>query len=421
MALDRRKDRSIDMVLLASRELQASGDVEGAVSTIEKGLSAYGQEHRLLARFDALLKLPGTVRRGEEKERDLAELRGLHDRMKSTQDAPTVATMMEVSRAIAGKHPGDRDIESAFKAVEHAIDDRSQKENTTTGEPAVAAEPHQSQTTFPIHTEEPIPEVPVVLPEVHDPPPNLRKPFPTRSLLLVASLIIVIGIIGAAVLHMRHAQPAQPAPFQTEITVTSPIAGTQLFIDEKSQGALDLTPYKLTLPEGTHSIDARLPGFQYTGPKTLNISRSDSAPPAISLTLEPLKSVLRIVTDLQKAFLDSQPLKLDGTSGEIDDGHHLLTFSDPLNGNITLEFDLNAGHVPMVTRFPDSRVLVVAVATLEKSGQVRANSKVLKAGLNDSTVQDLGEEGLTLNDLKADHAHRAPSGRQSEFSSNGVH
>ena len=77
MVLDRRKDRATDLVLSSSRELQAAGDVSAALALLEKGLALHGDEPRLLARKEALLKLLSGGRRPEEKQKDLAEMRDL--------------------------------------------------------------------------------------------------------------------------------------------------------------------------------------------------------------------------------------------------------------------------------------------------------------------------------------------------------
>src|SRR6267143_1168346 len=85
MILERQRERAVDLILSRSREVQASGDIDAALTVIEKGLVSYPDERRHVQRKDALVKIVGPAKRPEEKEKDLNEMRELKNQMREAQ------------------------------------------------------------------------------------------------------------------------------------------------------------------------------------------------------------------------------------------------------------------------------------------------------------------------------------------------
>ena len=62
-----------------------------------------------------------------------------------------------------------------------------------------------------------------------------------------------------------------------------------------------------------------------------------------------------------------------------------------------LEFDMNAGQLPVIRKVASPQTLVVAVATLGERGQLSSSSKALKVSVNGQDAQEVGEQAVLPN------------------------
>jgi len=408
MALDRRKESAINLILSGSREQQAAGDINGALESVEKGLLAHGSEPRLLARKEVLQKLMETATRSDVKERDLAELHILQDRMKSVNDQVTMISIMDMSRAIAGKHPGDPQFESLLKASEGVWDaakeDRRVSElETMQFEPAAAAKGAGAVPPV-IAKPDSVQEAPSEAPDSVQVEPVRSRSSKTKVLIgagVAAAILLVVVLLK--ILHVNS--PAKPlGPFETEASLTATIPGAHILVNDEDKG---VAPLKLTLKEGTYRINAALDGYGSEGDSTLTIGRNDTSGHSVEIALKPLPPLFRLLTDIKnvkEVQLDGLALTMDATGiqpAEIANGSHTLKIVNARGDATTIEFEMAEAMPPKVTKFSGSRNTVMAVATLMANGQIYANADSLKASFNGSQEQDVTETGLKLEGLKA--------------------
>ncbi len=151
--------------------------------------------------------------------------------------------------------------------------------------------------------------------------------------------------------------------------------------------------------EGDVKSDAALPG-SVAKRVEIEIKRGVTVPPAMTIPLDALPPILRVSTEFQQGSLDNEKLILDGTGfekTELAGGSHILQLSSAVAGTITLEFETNAGQLPVIRKVESPQTLVVAVATLADRGQLTSSSKTLKVGVNRQDPQEVGEQAVQLS------------------------
>jgi serine/threonine protein kinase len=394
--LERQRDRAVDLILSGSREVQASGDPDSALAIIQKGLDSYPDEPRLIQRKDALLTAAKGVQeeKEEEKEKDLKELRELKNQVKEAQNEASWNSIMERSRVIRGKHIGDLDVESIYNSVEEEWKTISVKRRPPKFQ---GRTPNSELQEFGVR---PWNSSTAAITRLWDRIRSARGVLGSMSTERQAILgaIPILLILPFLITEIPKSTTPLPPPFEAAIAINASLPGAHLLVNGEDRG---VDPLTLNLGEGQYKLDAVLPGYVST-PVNLEIKRGATISPTITVPLNELPPILRVSTELQQGSLDSEKLILDGTGFEktgLASGPHLLQFSSPTAGTITLEFELNAGQLPTIRKLDSPQTLVVAVATLANRGQLASSLKTLKVSVNGESAREVEDQALQLSML----------------------
>ncbi len=254
----------------------------------------------------------------------------------------------------------------------------------------------------------PQPTVAPVPPPVLEPPPpgQVTRGSGKKTLLLVAVVSVVFLIVLAAaagVLYFvvkkkglkRVPPPAQLVQFEI---LTTP-SGASVSIDGKMMGN---APLKQDMAAGDHQLEAMLPGYQ-SAQRTMTLVAG--TPASVSLELQPLSSSLHIFTDLESGDvqMEGQP------SAKLQDGQFALDPLEPGKHSMrvtskgqtaTLDFEAAPATAPNVTAATASQNLsVIAVGSLGGHARIVSSIKALQVGVDGQTLQPVGPDGLTLDNL----------------------
>ena len=399
--LERQRDRAVDLILSGSREAQASGDPDAALTVIQKGLDSYPDEQRLVQRKDALLQAAKVVH--EEKQKDLKELRELKNQVKEAQNEAACNSILERSRVIRGKHVGDIDVESIYRSVEEEWKTISLKRQTA-GNRSAAVAPTPAvpapQSKIPAPSKDVSGEWTTAISRLWDRIRSARGVLGSISTERQAILgaIPIVLILPFLIREIPKSPKPLPPPFEAAVAINASLPGARLLVNGEDRG---VDPLTLKLAEGQYKVDAVFPGY-VSRPVDLEIKRGVTIPPAITVPLDELPPILRVSTEFQQGSLDNEKLILDGTGFEktgLASGPHLLQFSSLTAGTITLEFEMNAGQLPAIRKLESPQTLVVAVATLANRGQLASSLKTLKVSVNGEAAREVEDQALQLSML----------------------
>ena len=129
LILDQKRETFIEECVSQARKLQSSGDLAGALSRIEEGLSVYPREPRLV-QIQEIVQRDLQVQRRQARRRDLEELRSIlrsidsdieSGRAKASgvdaaTDAASKQALGERVRTVADKYPNDGEVLSIVNA-----------------------------------------------------------------------------------------------------------------------------------------------------------------------------------------------------------------------------------------------------------------------------------------------------------------
>ena len=104
--LHQKREAFIEECVSQARKLQAAGDLAGALSRIEEGLSIYPRETRLVQLQDVVQGDLQTQRR-QSRRRDLEELRNMESEIDTATEATAKQSLVDRVRAVADKYSDD--------------------------------------------------------------------------------------------------------------------------------------------------------------------------------------------------------------------------------------------------------------------------------------------------------------------------
>jgi serine/threonine-protein kinase len=395
---ERQKDRAVDLILSRSREVQASGDVDAALALAQKGLESYPDEQRLVQRRNALLEIAKTV--AEEKERNLKELRELK---KQVGEAKNEAAF-ERSRVIYTKYAGDPDVESVFRDIEDEWAKTTLPKTPSVGSIPKSAPPPKevpaSKDKIRVQRQFRSSVSAIRVPRLRDRIQSARQTLGSistkqQAIIGVIPIVLMLGVLISEVKPIFRRPPTPPPP-EAEVVINSSFPGAHLLVNGEDRDVDRLT---LNLREGKYKFDAVLPGY-VSRPVELEVKRGATVPPTVTVPLDPLPPLFRVSTEFLQGSLDNEKMMLDGTGFDKTDlanGPHVLQLSSPVAGTIKLEFEVNAGQLPVVRKVESPQTLVVGVATLGDRGQLTSSSKTLRVSVNGQNAQEVGEQAMPLS------------------------
>ena len=133
---DKKQSSEVANFLSTAREFQGEGRLSDAIGELDKGLSAYPKDSRLIQLRTSLLQNLSTDDRNALRGKDLQELKGLAEESKKHTDARQLETIFERTKIYA-KYQNDPEFSSPLSAIE----ERYQKHQTGVKPPIAKPSP----------------------------------------------------------------------------------------------------------------------------------------------------------------------------------------------------------------------------------------------------------------------------------------
>ena len=387
LVLDYKRQDILNDCVSRAREMQANGDLSGALAKVEEVLATCPNEVRLVQLRSTLRNL-GAVS-GATPTPTPAGLR----------NAPTLTPGAEATPPAGVDRPPISDFtltldrSMATRAPQPAPAPRS-------AAPAVRA-PNATLAgagRLAARAGEGLRRIPKVLQEWAEPKGRFSKL--QWGLIAAAPVLLVL-----AFLVRPHPKPPAPPALPTEYPVSlgSNVLNAKYRVDGNPADSL---PSRLT--PGTHTLEAFLPGYKPAA-QTFKLEPGVAKPFVVSLKLEPELVRLRLSSDLKggKVKLDEQePVDLqDGnfvSDGISLSGEHTFVLSQGGKESLSFSFRAEPGGMVTLSGAVKARdVNAVVIANLASSAHVYASDSSLRGGLKDTTPQPIPEEGLELGGITA--------------------
>jgi hypothetical protein len=372
---DRNQESGIQLALSNSRLLEEQGRVDDALQEIENGLAWSRSDSRLNTRRDVLLKRQrkDTVE-ALERDRDVAEMRDLTARFQTAKDSSAKDVMLDRSRSILIRHKGDPDIEAIFQELEsiqnghrdtvpsESVEFEEQTYDPPAFDPAASLDDMEAVGKGRVDLGR---VTKAWLSKLQD----LSKSIGARNLGLI--LVILGFAIAGTLVYKIFSAPTPVSKAVATMAANSSVAGAEIYVNNVARG---ISPQKITLEEGEHVLEARLPGHRSV-PATFRVSADANLPAAVNLELEPLPATLSLLSqDFTQAKINDEPVKLqDGVlrKGALSDRFYRVELSSLQSGPIVIEFESEPGAIPVIRLVSSASVSVSVISYLEDKAEVR--------------------------------------------------
>ena len=397
LVLDYKRQDILNDCVSRAREMQANGDLSGALAKVEEVLASYPNEVRLVQLRSTLRNL-GAVS-GSTPTPMPAGLR----------NASTISPGSDAAAPVEAERPPVSDFTLTL--------DRSMA--TRAPQPAPVPQPASQTPRAPnallagagklvARTEEALRRVPKVLQEWAEPKGRFSKL--QWGLIAAAPVLLVL-----AFLMRPHAKAPPPPALPAEYSVS--LGSNVLTAKYRVDGTpVDSLPSRLS--PGPHTLEAFLPGYK-PATQSFTLEPSVAKPFVVSLKLEPEPVRLRLSSDLKsgRVKLDEQePVDLQDGNFVHDaislSGEHTFVLTQA--GKESLSFSFRAEPGGMVTLSGPVKakdVSAVVIASLASSAHVYASDSSVKGGLKDTTPQPIPAEGLELGGITASSELRLDDGK----------
>ena len=384
-ALDKKREDEVERCASQSRRLQASGDIEGAVAEVERGLAAYPAETRLTVIAEALRHelgrpmpppLPDAARPSSASARRSTSAKATADRSASrggTPAAPSSEPVSEPALASSGV--------AAPPEIERTrlVTDRRAGHTA----PALEVEVVDSESIIP--SVAPPPESPPAL-DASTTSTRDDRARPTRWAVVMATAIVFVVIV-AVVLVQRYRSTPSPEPASTSAAApTTSTATTGPTTTPASGETSSPEPVTVAAPEVVPA-----PGAP-TAPATL--TPATTAPPAnAELALRDLPPGTRVT-------LDNTAIGTVGSDGR-------LARADIPPGRHTLQFTMKGYDTASVTRyFSAAQPLTLTAADIK----LTRTAPVLELQADSGTEIVIAQGGRTIQQVRGPSKIPLPEG-----------
>jgi eukaryotic-like serine/threonine-protein kinase len=411
---DIKRKEFISHTLAEARDLQAAGDLDGALAKVEGGLAVYPNEGRLAQLQTTLQNAGRDARRSKERAGDVEVLRGIRQRVEQPGNAEELGTLLEQSVTILQKHPDDPEIGSLAAEIQHWASASAATRVTGPPKPASdyaatvilepgAAKQSASAATGGASASNGPPPPP---PTVEKPPASegkgekpAERTAPAAKGLSPFHVAIILGVLvlaAAAIIFTYIRNRAKPQPVQTagiaKISTsiqTSPADATVSVNGETRTGSVDLDS------NATYDVVVSRAGY-----KTLHeAAKRPEAQWNFTLEPEPVRLHLSTAEKGGTIFVDNAE-KSALTEGMPDievpaDGNeHAIALRNGNKEILSFTFTAKPGETPRVTA-PKPGDLII-VSSLGTETTVYSGSNSLQANLAGQEPRPIPAEGLKL-------------------------
>ncbi len=400
--------------------MQASGDLDGALSKVESGLAMYPSEPRLAQLQTTLKNSVRESRRSKERAGDVEALRTIRQKVEQPGNAEEMGNLLEQSATILQKHPDDPDIGSLAAEIQHWASASAATRAIGPPKPAAdyaatvilergATSRNASAAAAAASTAAPPPpESTAAAPPLNPSGPAIQekaKQAPSTSKGLspfhVAIILGVLVLAGAAIIFTYIRNRAKPQPAQTAANSkistgiqTTPADATVTVNGETRSGTVDLDS------NTTYDVVVSRAGY-----KTLHeAAKHPEAQWSFNLEPEPVRLHLSTAEKAGTIFVDNVE-KGALTEGmpdmevPADGADHAVALRNGNNEILSFTFAAKPGETPRVRAPKPSDVIIVSSLGTETS--VYSGSTSLRANLNGQEPQPIPAEGLKLSGVSA--------------------
>jgi serine/threonine protein kinase len=411
LVLDYKRQEILNDCVSQVREMQANGDLSGALAKVEEGLASYPNEVRLVQLRRTLQNLgaasaatqtparqpeapPDSLKPASVKSEEPAPAQ--METLSARENRPTVADYtFTIDRSRAGV-PAAPETLPAAKPPEPPV--RVPKETWAGARKLLA------------YAEGAFGRLPKLLQDWAEPKGRLSKL--AWGLIGAAPVLLVLGFV----VNNSHRRPVRPVPLaissEYSVNLESNGLDARYRVDGNPSASMPLH-----LEAGPHTVEAFLPGYK-PATQSFTLSPGMAKPYVVSFQLEPELVRLRLASDLKsgKVSLDGQP-PVDLQDGNfLNEGIALSaehTFSLIQAGKESLVFSFRAEPGGMVTLSAPIRakdVNAVVILNLAARARVYASDSALKAGLKDQP-QPIPADGLEFGEIAANTEIRLDDGK----------
>ena len=432
LIIDIKRKEFVSHCLAEARELQAAGNLEGALSKVEEGLTQYPAEGRLVQLQGTLQNSTREATRSREKAGDIEALKGLRQKTEQPGVSGDRGSILEQSTAILRKHPDDPEVGSLAAEIQHwanaaaptaaeaatVVLDAGAASATPSAAMAAAASAAppappppstpqgiapQASAPGPKTSLEETPIEPIAQPiqpkaaEQPKPQPQSRKGLSRFLIAIIAGVVLLVG--GAIVFTYTRNRVKQPPGVRSVAKITTGIQTTPADAIVTVNGVTRTGNIDLD-SSATYDVVVSRAGY-----KTLH-EPAKRAEAQWSFALDPESVRLHISTSEKggKIFVDSAE-KVDLTEGmpdmEIpaDGADHVVAVRHGSKEILSFTFAAKPGETPQVSALKPNDLIVVS--SLANDASLYANSKSLRANLAGREPQPIPSEGLKLTNVSS--------------------
>ena len=398
MFQDRRRQEEIEHIVSQARQLQADGDVHGAMDAIRAGLTKYPNDPRI----SQLQQLLG--RRFQEiRRKDLDELRRIERESHSAVDPQSVADYSLRIDGFAKRYEGDAEFQSEAHSLRRRLE-------TVVLPPAPVSVP-AAPPPGPQPPLEPVAEIagegpgPATPPAQASPgavqagpggPPQKRN----RMWIAIGALVGLLAVLSP-IAWLTHRQKALVTPAAFSLKVGATPSGAEIFVDGQDKGAASPN-LEFKLAAGPHELEARLPGYS-TASQQVEVKAGNGPP--VDLVLNP-NVILRLFGPLGlKASIDG------GAAVDVPEGRllreltaekHSVRISNGKGAELQFNFEVGPAGLPIFTAPPQVRVFnALLVSNFGQQARILSGGPPVRVKVNGQPAGVLGKDGLDLPGLAA--------------------
>jgi eukaryotic-like serine/threonine-protein kinase len=396
LILDQKRETNISECVSQARKLQASGELEAALSRISEGLSTYPRDARLVQIQDSVQK-DVQVQRRQTKRRDLDELRRLESEADSASDAMK-HTIAERARTLATKYAEDQEVVSSANNLLQRL-----------SLPGVASSGKGSKPVIPEGA-----TLSVVIPSIEAAPlkPISQAAAPasaTAQQKFGLPVAPISGVKPAATSASQSGKPAAKAPAAK--TKPQPAKKTEA---SAGGGANKRNEKYILIATAAVVVLAAiyLVAHMIGGHKPAPVQQAEVAAPipvSAPIPVPPVSSLpaLRLSTDTStgKVTFDDQPAAAlqdaQWTADKLTAGNHTLKFESP-QGSASLNFSADSGGAPVIKGpVTANGVLAVMVSSMGDRVHVSSSASGTKISFDGLPPVEVPQSGLDFPGVAA--------------------
>ncbi|HLG98909.1 MAG TPA: protein kinase [Bryobacteraceae bacterium] len=427
---DLKRKEFVPQCLAEARELQAVGDLKGALNKIDSGLVQYPNEARLLELKTRLESLLRETRRSKTRADDIGALHDLKQRAARSSTVAQLGSIFEQSQTIQRNHPDDPEVGALAAEIQQAAGATA----AILGGDASVFAPPTATVPLPVKGGSGAVAVPARTPP---PPAPIKKAGVGEGLaggvqpLLLwlraaaapvwaffrqpviagrgVSRLVIVGVtvllvLAAAVAYYLRPRRTPPGPMQlVDVHVQTTPADAAIIVSEAAKdGVISPTSgrtYELD-PTKTYEVTVSKDGY-------ITAARVPKRPDeSWSFVLTPRPVRLNLATDEKSGsiFIDDSS-RGDLQIGQVPDveitpdtnSTHTLALRNGRREILSLGFTAHPAEAPQVSNVKGLDLIVVS--SFKNEAVVYAGSTTLTANLKNQEPQPIPPDGLKLSGI----------------------